>query len=164
MGFDGQKFKEYVVEAIEESFENMLFMDAILIDENYDGEHKDCQISNPVEVRILINHPFAGEITLSASQELVFNMAETLFMVSEEEATEKIKLDVMNELLNTISGRIMAKITPENTSFKLGLPEKTETFYEDEEDDGMSIELEDNSFSFIIDDDYVVKLDFFSNK
>jgi len=146
------KLKATIIEVIEDIFENMLFMDAI-----YKEIVTEKEIPNHVEVRLLVNHPFPGEFVFQAPKEFVSQAAGTLFMADESEVDEKMFNDVMNELLNTISGRIMAKITPEGKSFKLGLPEKmlSESFIIDDNES-------DIDFYFEVDDEFIINVKFFN--
>ena len=146
-----KKLKETIIEVIEDVFENMLFMDAI-----YKEVVDDKEIPDHVEVRLLVNHPFPGEFVFQAPKNFVSQAAGTLFMAEEGDVDEQMFNDVMNELLNTISGRIMAKITPEGKSFKLGLPEKmvSESFILDNEES-------DLDFYFEVDDEFIINVKFY---
>lgn len=148
---DKNKFQEIVDSSVASTFENMMFMDTIhCTDESR-------RINNPEETHILINHPYPGEIVFHAPEELVLCIAETLFMLSNDEVTEKIKKDVMNEVLNTISGRIMAKITPDDISFKLGLPEESSDIFT------LGNDKKKNVIKYLIDDEYLIILEFYDN-
>ena len=145
------KLKETIIEVIEDIFENMLFMDAI-----YKENPENDDIINSVEVRLLVNHPFPGEFVFKAPKQFISEAAGTLFMAEEGDIDEKMFNDVMSELLNTISGRIMAKITPEDKSFKLGLPEQmqSQSFILDNDDS-------DLDFFFEVDDEFIINIKFY---
>ncbi|NIA11819.1 MAG: hypothetical protein GWP10_19365 [Nitrospiraceae bacterium] len=50
-------------------------------------------------------------------------MARTLFSSEDECIPDETLLDLQAELLNTIAGKVMKQMTPEEDTFKLGLPE-----------------------------------------
>lgn len=145
--FNPEKISTSVLKATENTFADFVFMDAISIDE------KDVEFNEPLSTQILIHHPFCGEIELTADEELVYKMAENIMMISHEDLTEEQKSDILFELLNTLGGRILALLLPENLTFKLGLPETTESFMEREN------EICHNYF-FKIDDLYLCKITF----
>lgn len=140
-----------VKDAIIETFENMLFMDAVPVEKD-----RDEKIEDPTKVRILINHPFPGELVLSIPIELMRRMAATLYMYGDDDAeiTDKMQMDVVYELTNTIAGRVMALLVPDNSTFKIGFPEMTESiFIENEEEHPV--------FFFNVDDTYLFKVNFY---
>lgn len=153
-GVNDEIFKKHVISVIEDIYETMLFMDAMFVEDD-EVEYADMEIEDPQEARLLINHPFPGEIVLTVPDEMVLSMAESLFMLSEDEIDAQVKQDVLNEILNTISGRIMAKVTPQDKSFKLGLPEKTLSSFIDDD-------FLEAKFKFVVDDEFMVKISFSS--
>ena len=146
---DFKASKQNILLAIEETFENMLFMDAEYIEQEVD-------INDAYMIRILINHPFPGELVLHLPESLVVHMAMNLYMMDEEEVDYKVKLDLSYELTNTIAGRVMANMVPDNKTFKLGLPEITDSVFI--EDDSESIVM-----NFVVDDDLPFKVYFYQN-
>ena len=134
-------------QAVENTFAEFVFMDAIVVEE------QETAFIRPLSTQILIHHPFCGEIELTADEDLVYKMAENLMMIPPEELSPSQKSDIFYELVNTLGGRILALLLPESMTFKLGLPETTESFM-DRDDDIC------RSMFFKIDDKYLCKINF----
>lgn len=136
-----------VIKATENTFAEFVFMDAL--------HQVKCEkeFENPLTTQILVHHPFCGEIELTADETLIFKMAENIMMIEPEDLSEEQKNDMFFELLNTLSGRVLALLLPENITFKLGLPETTESFMERDHEIY-------RIYDFIVDDQYRCKITF----
>ncbi len=115
--------KENVYEAVAETLESMVFMEALL-DEPGDPESLG---PSPIGSCIAVNKPFEGRATLFMSIELAQELTMNILGAYDEETlSDAIVRDALAELINTIAGRLMAKLTPEDQTFELGLPEPVE--------------------------------------
>ncbi len=114
-------------------------------------------IKDPMEVRILINHPFPGEFVMTVPEQLATRMAQILFMLDEdEEVDQKLKNDVLFELLNVSAGNALKKYIPETETFSIGLPEKTESLF-------INDSICEHINTFIVDDEYLLKFNCYCN-
>jgi hypothetical protein len=113
------RLTEIIASAVEETFEEMVFLEV-------------CQVKAPgapldegslLRVSLLVHDPFPGEMCLVAPRSLVTWMARTLFSSEDECVPDETLLDLQAELLNSIAGKVMSQMTPEEETFKLGLPE-----------------------------------------
>ncbi len=119
MGINQEEIKDILSQAVSETIENMAFMMV------------DIQAENPEEIppeecmksSLLILEPYPGELCLVMPKKLVSKIAVSLYGLSEEEITETTLIDVISELLNTITGSLLRSILPVNSEYKLGLPE-----------------------------------------
>ncbi|MBN1970034.1 MAG: chemotaxis protein CheX [Candidatus Delongbacteria bacterium] len=136
--------RQAMVETIEEIFESMMFMDAIALEKNV-------TIESNYMVRMLINHPFPGEIVVKLNEDLLIRMSSNLYLLEDDEISEKVKNDLAYEITNTIAGKLMDKLVPETSTFKLGLPEMTDSVFIEDDSDNISV-------SFVVDDEYYLKI------
>ena len=113
------RLTEIMASAVEETLETMAFLEA-------------CEVEAPdalpdkwdlLRVSLLVHDPFPGEMCLVAPRSLLTGMARTLFSSEDECIPDETLLDLQAELLNTIAGKVMKQMTPEEDTFKLGLPE-----------------------------------------
>jgi len=141
------KIDSCVIQATENTFAEFVFMDALHM------EKCEKDFETPLTTQILIHHPFCGEIELTADEALIVKMAENIMMIPPEELNDTQKQDILFELLNTLGGRILALILPENLTFKLGLPETTESFMERDNDIY-------RIYDFLLDDQYRCRISF----
>ncbi|MBW1721798.1 MAG: chemotaxis protein CheX [Deltaproteobacteria bacterium] len=119
------RLREVMASAVAETFEEMFFLEVLQV------EFPEAPGPEPevLKTSLLINDPFPGEMCLEAPRSSVADMARMLFNTDEEEIPEQTLLDLLAELLNTIAGRVMNRVIPPETSFRLGLPEtRTEGF------------------------------------
>jgi CheY-specific phosphatase CheX len=115
--------KESVYEAVAETLESMVFMEAVL-EEPGDPESLG---SKPLGSSIVIKQPFTARATLYMPIELARELTMNILGAYDEEIlSDEIVRDALAELINTIAGRLMAKLTPEDQTFELGLPEPVE--------------------------------------
>lgn len=114
---DIDKLREIIVTAVMETLENMAFMEVIQTDQS-EPESPDL-----LKASILVHDPFPGELRLVMPRELAATIAEALYSPTDESEIDKLLLDVLAELLNTIAGRVMAEVVSHEDTFRLGLPE-----------------------------------------
>ena len=141
MGINQQELKNILTQAVSETIENMAFM--IVSTETKNPE--TIQGDEYLKTSLLILEPYPGELGLIMSKKLLSKIAVSLYSLSEKEITENILIDVISELLNTITGSLMRRILPDNFEYKLGLPESGDQILIE-----TSSELE--QFTFFIDD------------
>jgi hypothetical protein len=111
------EFSTHMASAVSTTIENMAFAEAVMSETDFiPAENSPC-------VMLVITEPFAGSLTMPVSKEFLAYIAEALFSVPAEEIEEVKMKDLLSELLNTIAGSFMIHTLPEDTSFKLGIPE-----------------------------------------
>ena len=141
MGINQQELNNILTQAVSETIENMAFM--MVSNESVNSE--TMQSDECVKTSLLILEPYPGELGLIMPKKLLSKIAISLYSLSEEEITENIRIDVISELLNTITGSLIRRILPDNSEYKLGLPESGDQILLE-----TSSELE--QFTFFIDD------------
>ncbi len=73
---------------------------------------------------IPILSPLKGSMLMEIPDPLAIELTKNLYgWVDDSQITEKVKQDALTELINTISGRLMRLLLPEDQTFELGLPE-----------------------------------------
>lgn len=103
--------------SVKETLEQMAFVEVIQTDEVI------TELKDSVKAMLKINIFDRQVIFLIKLDITLLNeIAENIFGVNSNSLTNQVKNDVLAELLNTISGRIMRSIMPENQSFDLGIP------------------------------------------
>lgn len=107
-----------ISDAVTESIENMVFM---AIDTDLDGASDDVG-PDAVVAALKVHEPRSGELRLAMPRRTAAELARALYSISSAELTEDIVRDVVCELLNTISGRVMKRVLPSECTFHLGLP------------------------------------------
>lgn len=114
-----QKIRAAVSEVLGEALEAMAF---VSIEECSADEAKDlwqqCKAAD-----LLITEPALFEMRLRIATELLYQVAETMYTMDRDELEEQLVTDLLTELLNTVAGRFMTEILPEQTTFTLSLPE-----------------------------------------
>ena len=141
MAINQKEIKDILTQAVSETFENMAFMMVSTEAENPETMQPDECIKNS----LLILEPYPGELGLIMSKKLLSKIAVALYGLGQDEITENMLIDVISELLNTITGSLMRRILPDNSEYKLGLPESGDQILLE-----TSSELE--QFTFFIDD------------
>ena len=119
MGMNEQEFKKLLTQAVSETIENMSFMIVDTIGEN----QPEIKADDCIKSSLLILEPYHGELGLTMQKKLIAKIAAALYGRSEEEITEPMLLDLVAELLNTLTGNFMRRILPAEFEYKLGLPE-----------------------------------------
>ena len=119
---------EALVCAVAETFEGMLFMEVLPADVPEPGR-------DALWARVPVLEPVAGGVTLLCPPGLARALADALTMgcpggdLAPEIAcrvalgAERLHLDALAELVNTLAGRLLGRIVPERQAFRLGLPE-----------------------------------------
>jgi hypothetical protein len=113
------RLTEIIASAVEETFEEMVFLEACHVK----APAVPLDEGNLLRASLLVHDPFPGEICLVAPRPLVTGMARALFRSEDECIPDETLLDLQAELLNSIAGKVMNQMTPEENTFKLGLPE-----------------------------------------
>ncbi|MBW1723566.1 MAG: chemotaxis protein CheX [Deltaproteobacteria bacterium] len=119
MNPENNKLSEIMSSALEETFEEMAFLEVCRVQVPDDPPDE----GGLLRVSLLVHDPFPGELCLAAPRSLLTEMARILFGTEGESIPDETLLDLQAELLNTIAGRVMREITPEEATFRLGLPE-----------------------------------------
>jgi CheY-specific phosphatase CheX len=105
--------------AIANTLENMAFLEV--------GRDLEDATRYPAEetvcCRLLIHDPLQGEIYLVMPIPLMRKIASTVYIMPEEELSERMLLDMLGELVNTVAGLFMNAYLPKNQTYALGLPE-----------------------------------------
>ena len=109
---------DILVNATLETIENMAFMEVVKSDKTTPYDEHLVRL----RLEILINKPFPGEMRLVLPMDLAIQFTKNMYNLTEEEITEELMKDVLGELINIISGRLMADLIPEDQTFDLGLP------------------------------------------
>ncbi|MBU0484929.1 MAG: hypothetical protein KKB30_10495 [Proteobacteria bacterium] len=112
-----KKWDDIMYSAISETIESMAFMEVIPTDDSHEPE-KDCLC-----VSLLVHDPVQGEFELFMGRDLITMLADTVYGPVMAEVSDQNIFDLLAEILNTVVGRFMSDILPEDTSFKLGVPE-----------------------------------------
>lgn len=107
--------------AFSKTMENMIFEDVeVVTDETMDpylGDDKLWAVLPVVE-------PYAGELVLEVPMACAKILAEEAYGEIEGEASLAGMQDLVGEILNTLAGRFLDKLTPSGEKFQLGLPTK----------------------------------------
>jgi len=72
---------------------------------------------------LLCHEPLQGEIRGIFPRGLITEIAVTVFGLQDEACSEATMQDVSAEILNTIAGRFLSELLPEQQTFRIGLPE-----------------------------------------
>ena len=110
-----------IVEATQETFENMAFLDAVILDSKGmpDFDAKVLWASIPLTA------PINGKMWLILPEKDAEKIVSSLYPVDDKDLTKEMVSDVIAEFVNTISGRCMGLID-ENVNSGVGLPSKGE--------------------------------------
>lgn len=111
-----EKWNEIVQSVVTEAIESLAFMEAELVDEPGESD------ADSLGVSLLVHDPVQGEFQLVMPYQLIDQIAETVYGPMMEEITDQKKFDLIAEILNTVAGRFLSAILPEDESFKLGVP------------------------------------------
>lgn len=115
--------------AVAGCLENMAFMEA------FPAEPDAAEPENPVWASLLVLEPTQGEFRLALSRSLLDAIGANVYGL-ETAMSEQQAADLLAELLNTILGRFMAAILPQE-AFKLGIPEAGTTEWPPPEPDAI---------------------------
>ncbi len=122
-----EKLEQDICRAIATTLENMAFMEV--------GKEVDEAVRYPAEEmvvsRLLIHDPIQGELYLLMPKPLLSKIASSVYILPAEELSEKMLLDMLGELINTVAGLFLNAYLPEDQTYNLGLPEKVPAGQED---------------------------------
>mgnify|MGYP006287984871 CR=1 FL=1 len=135
-----------IVDATLETIENMAFMEVVKSDKSTPYDEHLVRL----RVEILINKPFPGELRLVLPMNLAIQFTKNMYNLGEEEISEELMKDVLGELINIISGRLMAELVPEDQTFELGLPLIGPDVFVQAEASSLSIEFDAEGVPFWI--------------
>jgi hypothetical protein len=108
-----------VYRAIATTLENMAFLE---VEQDLEDARRYPQ-EETLGCRLLIHDPLQGEIYLLMPRPLLQKIASTVYILPDEELSEKMILDMLGELINTAGGLFMTAYLPKNQTYALGLPE-----------------------------------------
>ncbi|OQX18677.1 MAG: hypothetical protein BWK76_06820 [Desulfobulbaceae bacterium A2] len=113
------EFDASMVRAVIETLENLAFVEV---------QARPASIAGPVDgvalcCRLLINEPLQGEVRLCMPRALLRQITRIIWAMQEFEVQDTVLHDTQAELLNTLAGRFLAELLPEDETFQLGLPE-----------------------------------------
>jgi hypothetical protein len=106
-----------MLNAVSDTFENLAFMEALPADDQTSQAKGDLW-----ETALLIHEPIQGEIRSVLPRQLLSLVAATVFGLQAEDCDDTTLQDVSAEVLNTIAGRFLFELLPEQ-GFRIGLPE-----------------------------------------
>ena len=144
MNFDKEKLIKALSSAVAETFEGMAF-----------SELEETEVLNEIPLtdkeysfsRLAALEPFEGQIGLFVPNAYLQEILETTIDPETEVDMEKMRDDLVAEILNTIAGSFMSKLLPDSQEFKIGLPSKTHDYPENkvkmkENDLGLKLMIE----------------------
>ncbi|OFZ80193.1 MAG: hypothetical protein A2583_11320 [Bdellovibrionales bacterium RIFOXYD1_FULL_53_11] len=114
-----EKLHQAVEKAVGETFENMAFLEA---NRDSDGAFAGVRMDDALWSRLETISPVKGMITILMHPKLASELTRVMFGLSDENPTESMLSDAMNEFVNTIGGRLMRYYVVAEKTFKLGLP------------------------------------------
>ncbi len=110
----GNDLQDAMFEAASETLENMAFMEVTPLRER----REEIKYFSTMDVLT----PVSGTLTLVTTPKLAQEITEGLVDPEDGEPSEEMIFDALSELINTIGGRLMRVLTPEDETFSLGLP------------------------------------------
>ena len=137
---------DLLVDATLETIENMAFTEVIRSEKTTPYDEHLVRL----RLEILINKPFPGEMRLVLPVELAILFTKNMYNLGEEDITEDLMKDVLGEIINIISGRLMADLIPEDQTFELGLPLIGPDVFVQTEASSISVEFDAEGFPFWI--------------
>jgi CheY-specific phosphatase CheX len=137
---------DLLVAATLETIENMAFMEVVKSEKATPYDEHLVRL----RLEILINKPFPGEMRLILPIDLAIQFTRNMYNLSEEEITENLMKDVLGELINIISGRLMAELVPSDQIFELGLPLIGPDVFVQAEASSLSVEFDAEGIPFWI--------------
>ncbi len=131
MNTDLKRTCDRVYESVAETFGAMVFAQVL----RSDSPGYEFWNVKPFWTSIEIQRPVEAKMTLLVPGDLAAVITRGLYgLTGEETLSNAMITDAMAELINTISGQLMSKITPTNQTFGLGLPEFNEDWLHETED------------------------------
>lgn len=116
-----ETLRQELVSAITKTMENMTFADVEFADDEAETREEG---ENKLWAILPVEKPFRARLMLEIPRECGQLLAAEVFGQVQGNASEETVYDMVAEMLNTISGRFLRGVVPENETFKLGLPEK----------------------------------------
>ncbi|MFZ5570550.1 MAG: chemotaxis protein CheX [Thermodesulfobacteriota bacterium] len=119
-----------LLQAVSETFETMIFTQVVLWNQPPGDLSKSSAAVPPRSYwcSIPVISPLKGSMLMIIPATLAVEITKNLYgWTDNAELTETVELDAIAELVNTISGRLLSFLLPEDQSFELGLPETSET-------------------------------------
>lgn len=142
----GMDLIDILVDATLETIESMAFMEIIKSEKHTPYDEHLVRL----RLEILINKPFAGEMRLVLPMDLAIQFTKNMYNLSEEMITEELMKDVLGEIINIISGRLMADLIPGDQTFELGLPQIGPDVFVQHEAPSLNVEFEADGVPFWI--------------
>ncbi len=140
------KLLDVLIDATLETVENMAFMEVVKSEKTTPYNEHLIRL----RVEILINKPFPGEMRLVLPMGLAVQFTKNMYNLADEEITEELMQDVLGEIINIISGRLMADLIPGDQMFELGLPLIGPDVFVQAEASSLSIEFDAEGTPFWI--------------
>ena len=117
---DSGCIRQAVLDSVSETFETMIFTHVDITE----ADDIDSWESSPFWASVDIVSPLKGYLLLVVPEDLAIDITKTLYGWQEaEEPAEIMVKDALAEMTNTITGRLMERLTSEDKTFELGLPE-----------------------------------------
>ncbi|MCO4782569.1 MAG: chemotaxis protein CheX [Candidatus Cloacimonetes bacterium] len=118
--FEHDKLAEVVLESCEVTFEEMLFYEVLMAEnQSYSA------IEDAIVYTIEVETPVHYRLCLIMPKDMVSEMADMLY-AGAMEITDDILIDFVAELLNTFTGRIVSGLFPDEQDIFLSIPEHHE--------------------------------------
>ena len=119
MSYEIDEITEELTDAVSEAFENMFFAD---IENCLDLDN--IEIENPSFIISLDTlTPFKGNVGLVIDKDYSDEIVMEMIGGEVEEVTSEMVNDALSEIGNTIVGRFLSRVVPEEEEFSLGFPE-----------------------------------------
>lgn len=118
---DKPLLEQVFLQALSETFESLFFEEVVI--QSIQTAETLPELSDCWWAKIEIFEPMQSSLIFFVRKELMIQFTEAVFgMLEDEMPAENQVLDNLGELMNTLSGRIMAMLIPPQQGFSLGLP------------------------------------------
>lgn len=145
-----EKLKELLETSVSETIENIAFMEVTPSDSS-DIFLTDEEI---ITTSLMVCSPVECNFKLSMPKNLLIEITQTIYSpvdnIDNKIIDNKILDDTLSEILNTIAGRFLNKVLPENQEFKLGVPEIIEEFVLEENERRYNFNIEGEEFFLVV--------------
>jgi hypothetical protein len=112
-----EEIDDAVLRVVTDTLENLAFMEAFPVQEDISPGQPE------MTAALLFHEPHQGEIRITCPRSLLVSITETLCGLPEEGVSNGLLKDVLAEILNTIAGRFLEELLPDDQTFRIGLPE-----------------------------------------
>jgi len=112
-----EKIDIAVQRAVTDTLENLAFMEVFPVPEGLPPGQTE------MTAALLFHEPHQGEIRISIPLTLLADISQTIFGTPTEGMAVPSPRDLLAELLNTVAGRFLIELLPEDQPFRIGLPE-----------------------------------------